>query len=266
VRGCTFVGNDAGSGGGAWFEGDSSPVVSDCRFESNRVVGLGGGLSIDLGVELSVTGSSFVGNVAGSGGGIAVSAARACLSQSEVLDNTATFGGGICLLSSIGCEIVGADIESNTADAFGGGIYCSDGTYTVSASSIAGNSAVDCGGAFWLLASEGLVTRTAVTDNSAGGLAGGFFIDGSPTTIASCEILGNGLAVHVVASSRALADARLNWWGDPTGPYHRTLNPSGLGDEVGDSVQFTPWNVVAGAPGPPEVVRATWGAIKAIHR
>lgn len=266
MRGCTFVGNDAGSGGGAWFEGDSCPVVSDCLFESNRVVGLGGGLSIGLGVDVSVIGSSFRGNVAGSGGGIAVSAASALLSDCELVDNTATFGGGLCLLSGIDCEIVGTDIDSNTAQLTGGGIYSSDGTYSVSGSSVAGNSAVDSGGAFWLLASEGLVTGTAITGNAAGGLAGGFFIDGSPTTITSCEIVGNGLAVYVVAPLRALADARLNWWGDPTGPYHRTLNPSGLGDEVGDSVQFTPWNVAAGAPEPPEIVRATWGAIKAIHR
>jgi parallel beta-helix repeat protein len=34
-------------------------------------------------------------------------------------------------------------------------------------------------------------------------------------------------------------DARFNWWGDSTGPYHPTLNPTGLGDEVSDNVTFT---------------------------
>ncbi len=36
-------------------------------------------------------------------------------------------------------------------------------------------------------------------------------------------------------------DARHNWWGDASGPYHPTLNPDGTGDEVGDHVIFYPW-------------------------
>lgn len=32
-----------------------------------------------------------------------------------------------------------------------------------------------------------------------------------------------------------------NWWGDPTGPYHASLNPGGLGDNVSDYVDFNPW-------------------------
>lgn len=36
-------------------------------------------------------------------------------------------------------------------------------------------------------------------------------------------------------------DARQNYWGDPTGPYHATQNPGGLGDNVGDNILFYPW-------------------------
>ena len=35
-------------------------------------------------------------------------------------------------------------------------------------------------------------------------------------------------------------DARYNWWGDASGPYHAT-NPSGLGNAVSDNVNFSPW-------------------------
>ncbi len=38
-----------------------------------------------------------------------------------------------------------------------------------------------------------------------------------------------------------LVDARFNYWGDSTGPYHPLRNPSGLGDDVSDSVLFEPW-------------------------
>ena len=50
--------------------------------------------------------------------------------------------------------------------------------------------------------------------------------------------LDNGLAASAWTGS---LDARWNWWGDSSGPYHPTLNPDGLGDEVGDNVLFDPW-------------------------
>ena len=41
-----------------------------------------------------------------------------------------------------------------------------------------------------------------------------------------------------------------NYWGSATGPYHSTLNPSGLGDEVSDKVIFEPWlGPACGDPG-----------------
>ncbi|MEA3396607.1 MAG: right-handed parallel beta-helix repeat-containing protein, partial [Chloroflexota bacterium] len=36
-------------------------------------------------------------------------------------------------------------------------------------------------------------------------------------------------------------DARLNWWGHSSGPYHPDQNPAGQGDKVSDNVQFSPW-------------------------
>ncbi|NUO18947.1 T9SS type A sorting domain-containing protein [bacterium] len=39
----------------------------------------------------------------------------------------------------------------------------------------------------------------------------------------------------------AQTDARFNYWGDASGPYHETDNPSGLGDTITGGVQFIPW-------------------------
>jgi len=36
-------------------------------------------------------------------------------------------------------------------------------------------------------------------------------------------------------------DAKNNWWGDFTGPYHSTENPDGLGDNITDNVLCNPW-------------------------
>ena len=41
-------------------------------------------------------------------------------------------------------------------------------------------------------------------------------------------------------------DARENWWGDATGPYHPDDNDDGLGDEVSGDVLFDPWYIDEG--------------------
>jgi hypothetical protein len=42
-------------------------------------------------------------------------------------------------------------------------------------------------------------------------------------------------------SAGVVVDADSNYWGDPSGPYHPTANPSGTGSWVSDNVIFTPW-------------------------
>jgi len=43
------------------------------------------------------------------------------------------------------------------------------------------------------------------------------------------------------ANNNITFDARYNWWGKASGPYHPTLNPSGQGNKVSDYVAFAPW-------------------------
>jgi hypothetical protein len=49
-----------------------------------------------------------------------------------------------------------------------------------------------------------------------------------------------GYAVQIDRSTDTL-DARWNWWGDSTGPYHAAANPQGLGDTITGFVKFAPW-------------------------
>jgi hypothetical protein len=48
-------------------------------------------------------------------------------------------------------------------------------------------------------------------------------------------------AVNQYTDPSNTIDATYGWWGDASGPYHPTLNPGGLGDEVGDHIAFEPW-------------------------
>jgi hypothetical protein len=74
----------------------------------------------------------------------------------------------------------------------------------------------------------------------------------------SSEIRGNlfqdnGWGADTWIAWTGWLDARWNWWGDSSGPYHPALNPEGLGDTVGDNVIFIPWltdSILAAAPDP----------------
>ncbi len=55
------------------------------------------------------------------------------------------------------------------------------------------------------------------------------------------DIVGNeGYGVNQITVG-GLITATYNWWGDPTGPHHATLNPGGKGGRVSDWVVFDPW-------------------------
>jgi hypothetical protein len=56
------------------------------------------------------------------------------------------------------------------------------------------------------------------------------------------NIVGSGIyGLWVEDDVLEQVDARYNWWGNATGPYHPTLNPSGTGDEVDGNAAFSPW-------------------------
>lgn len=58
--------------------------------------------------------------------------------------------------------------------------------------------------------------------------------------IAGNEIFGiNAWSMYIDYSYEI--DARNNWWGDDSGPYHPIDNPNGKGDKVTDNVLFDPW-------------------------
>lgn len=76
------------------------------------------------------------------------------------------------------------------------------------------------------------LTNSQIAYSARSGIAGN-----SSSLIVGNMILGN--TNYGVSGSGV--NARHNWWGDISGPYHATLNPGGAGDRVGESVIFDPW-------------------------
>ena len=62
--------------------------------------------------------------------------------------------------------------------------------------------------------------------------------DGSPTIANSC-LTNNPTGIENTGAGTV--NAVDNWWGDVSGPFHPTTNPTGLGNQVSDGVLFNPW-------------------------
>jgi hypothetical protein len=224
-------------------------VIVGCVVDSNSAAGMGGGLASDNQAFLTVRDCEITGNTAASGGGIALSAASGVIRDCSITDNEADFGAGVALLSVADVVISRTDILRGNATFQGGGFYASDSSFLIEDSTIEGNKCVEDGGAGWLITCSGVLLRTAIVDNSADTGPHGFYLYNSTLVVHDGEIWGNGLAILVADARDDAVDARHNWWGDASGPYHPLLNPDGLGDEVSNSVWFDPWNVVSGVDG-----------------
>jgi hypothetical protein len=123
---------------------------------------------------------------------------------------------GIRLLGTV----TNADISGNTISGFYRGIYQS-GTW---------------GQSIYATGTE--VTNNDFIDNSRG-----IEIDGGSLS-ANTNNFTDNTEYGVINNTVDMVDATLNWWGHATGPEQATTNPNGLGDEVSDYVNYTPWYLV----------------------
>ncbi|MDR4989299.1 MAG: T9SS type A sorting domain-containing protein [Bacteroidales bacterium] len=61
------------------------------------------------------------------------------------------------------------------------------------------------------------------------------------SVVISGQSIMDNSAFGVINQTSAVVDARYNWWGHESGPYHATLNPSGQANAVSNGVLFNPW-------------------------
>jgi hypothetical protein len=183
---------------------------------------VGGGILVDAGASLALSGCAVSGNGTGSlsvydGGGIA-NAGTVTITDSDVSNNFATVGGGISnsgtimishstvsgniaflgdgggILTNGTLTIMGSTVSGNDADT-GGGIE-NFGTLTVAGSSVTGNGRFDCGrgGGIENFGGTSTITSSTVSGNGNGGcFGGGIDIQGGGTVTveAGSVITGN---------------------------------------------------------------------------
>jgi len=112
-----------------------------------------------------------------------------------------------------------------------------------------------------ITSNDALITNFGIRNGSNSGV----LIDADSVEINHCEITQNTYGIRIINGSENVAiqnsdifehygmgiDARdnkdetitaiNNWWGDPSGSFHSTLNPEGKGNAVSENVDFEPW-------------------------
>ena len=83
-----------------------------------------------------------------------------------------------------------------------------------------------------------------ITNNTlSGNRAGILLVDNSRDNTAHYNNIYNNTeyGIDAIENNDCSIDARYNWWGNNSGPYHPNKNPGGTGDNVTDYVRFDPW-------------------------
>jgi len=84
-------------------------------------------------------------------------------------------------------------------------------------------------------------TSTQISNNSISYNTVGIYYKNASHTAHWNDIYGNDLGMNVASNTTVTVDAEYNYWGDESGPYHASLNPSGTGNPVGgdgESIDF----------------------------
>jgi uncharacterized repeat protein (TIGR01451 family) len=96
-------------------------------------------------------------------------------------------------------------------------------------------------GAIRLINASPTISYTRLVTNYQGIEA----LDSSRPTLVCNDIYDNTDCGLLNRTPATMINAESHWWGDASGPYHPTLNPSGTGDRVSDGVDFHPWRTTS---------------------
>lgn len=168
-----------------------NPRLRNLTVMQNTSTSGGGGLLAELGSEVEVTDSRFIGNnvTSSNGGGVQVHGSTAVIERVAFSTNSANFGGGLQSTSST-LTLTDSTFETNVASNAGGGIFVAGGTADIRRVTLSGQNSPTANGA-GISVAAGTVTieNATVTGGNANAFGAAWFSGGtvtiSHTTIAS---------------------------------------------------------------------------------
>lgn len=97
----------------------------------------------------------------------------------------------------------------------------------------------------YLYAASGAVSPT-ISDSLLTANSRGVYISTGTGGVANPQIQHSDIYANtsygiISGYSGGTINAENNWWGDPSGPFHSSLNPTGKGNAASSNVDFNPW-------------------------
>jgi hypothetical protein len=240
IYGNIIVDNFADSIGGGISMGYSSPIIDSNTITENTSV-YGGGIGIGYTSYPTIKRNSITYNSAWQHGGGIVCGYNSSMTadNNTIRNNSATHQGGGLMVFTDQSIISNCIIDSNTAQAGGGLALLNDSEANVTHSTIRNNTAYLNGGGI-RCANYAIpnIEYCQIEYNSYHEI---YCDDGANPRISYNNIVDTSW--HGVYNNTAsiLVDAKSNWWGHATGPYHPVTNLNGQGCAVSDHVDFHPW-------------------------
>lgn len=172
--------------------------------------------------------------------------------SSQPAENVSIHDNNIHDLGSPAAYDAGICISSDTRDvSISGNIITGAGEYGVTSSPESLGGIVISDNQITGATLAGILCRNPYADSISGnalsGNVRGLLVTkyGSITpagpTVQNNDLSGNTVAGVDNQVAEITVDATQNWWGNPSGPYHASLNPGGTGSPVSDHVDFDPW-------------------------
>ncbi len=218
---------------------DNTTIRNNSATSNSTIGGYGGGITNRDG-QMTLDNVTVTNNTARSGGGIENLYNNLIINNSTLSANV-VIGGGGAIMNFGSITMNNSLLDSNTAVAFGGAIQ-NGGSIVVTGSTFSNNAVTGTnmlyqegyGGAIDNYGGTANITTSTFTGNMST-FSGQAISGAGPTVFIVCSnILGNGGSAPYAV--QAIADARNNWWGDPSGPGG--AGP-GIGDSVGPWVNFS---------------------------
>jgi parallel beta-helix repeat protein len=163
-------------------------------------------------------------------------------STSSILDNVEVrYGGNIYGYAQVSISTADITVQNSLfeqSSGYGIGFYNLPAGLSISGNTFSnnGNSGISVDN------STATITASTISDNDYYGI---YCTNNANPIIGGSELNANSFygnsSYAVYNDSTTVIDATHNYWGDPSGPYHPTLNPTGTGDPVSDYVTFDPW-------------------------
>jgi predicted outer membrane repeat protein len=189
------------SGGGLFVEEGGGVKVTGAQILHNTSATGGGGISVANGTSLTVIGCIVTGNKANAGDGGGVCAIDPGVGESASIKgglfsgNTSAGQGGGLYFDGQGSSvtIAGARVDGNTSESFGGGgvKIGVTGTVTVEDSSFIKNVSNESGGGLNIRNSADLIMTGSVLRDNSGKYGGGLYMENDTGSVLKTTISGN---------------------------------------------------------------------------